>query len=206
MPITNFANNIHFPADNKAVAPEPNENELLARIVRADELALKELYCIYYSRLRRFVARINGGRAVDEIINDVMFVVWQKAGTFNRQCRPSTWIFGIAYNKARQAFKADRPDFVESLDAIGMDSQELGIIDSGLRQLEMNNLLTEAFRCLSPEQRAVIELTYFHGMSYQEISQVMDCSENTVKTRMFYARIKLSKVLGAGENSDSKTE
>ena len=190
--------------DNEAALSETKEEELIARIVHADEPALKELYCIYYSRLRRFVVRINGGHAVDEIINDVMFVVWQKAGTFNRQCRPSTWIFGIAYNKVRQSFK--ECDFHESLDAIGTDSLELGIIDSGLSQVEMINMLAYAFRSLAPEQRAVVELTYFHGMSYREISQIMDCSENTVKTRMFYARIKLSKVLRAGDNAEARTK
>jgi RNA polymerase sigma-70 factor (ECF subfamily) len=44
---------------------------------------------------------------------------------------------------------------------------------------------------LSPEQRAVMELVYYHGMCYSDIAKVMRCPENTVKTRMFHARKKL---------------
>ncbi len=46
-------------------------------------------------------------------------------------------------------------------------------------------------RALSPEQRAVMELVYHHGLHYREIAQVIDCPENTVKTRVFHARRKL---------------
>ena len=49
---------------------------------------------------------------------------------------------------------------------------------------------------LSVEQRTVVELTYFHGLHYREIAEIMDCPENTVKSRMFYARERLRTELG----------
>ncbi len=61
----------------------------------------------------------------------------------------------------------------------------------------MQDLLARALRQLSPEQRAVVELTYFHGYSYREISEIAGCPVNTVKTRMFHARAKLRTVLPA---------
>ena len=54
-----------------------------------------------------------------------------------------------------------------------------------------------ALAALSPEQRAVMELTYYFGYSYKEIAEQLDCPENTVKTRMHYARRKLRTLLDA---------
>ena len=48
---------------------------------------------------------------------------------------------------------------------------------------------------LTPDHRAVLELTFYQGMSYQEIADVMDCPVNTVKTRMYYAKEKLKEAL-----------
>jgi RNA polymerase sigma-70 factor (ECF subfamily) len=48
---------------------------------------------------------------------------------------------------------------------------------------------------LTAEQRAVIELTYYHGCPYREIAQIMGCPVETVKTRMFYARRRLRDLL-----------
>lgn len=180
------------------------ESELLARICLEDEGALKELYLLYYNRLHRFILRVNGGYCVDEIINDVMYVVWQKADTFNQSCLPSTWILGIAYNKARQSARGQRSGREESLEAMATESACFAAADAGLAQLEMSDLLEEAFKKLSPEQRAVVELTYFQGMSYQDIAGLMACSENTVKTRMYHARIKLSKAVLALEALSDK--
>lgn len=188
-------NGIRFRNDKNTSDPGKKESELIARICQEDELAMKELYLIYYNRLYRFISRVNGGYFIDEIINDVMFVVWKKASTYNQACLPSTWIFGIAYNKARQSILKIQNENEVSLDTLENESPQFGEHDTGLMQLEMSDLLSEAFKSLSPEQRAVVELTYFHGMSYREISTLMDSSENTVKTRMFYARVKLSNVL-----------
>ena len=48
---------------------------------------------------------------------------------------------------------------------------------------------------LSPDHRAVVDLTYFHDLGYREIAEIMDCPVDTVKTRMFYARRHLKKCL-----------
>jgi RNA polymerase sigma-70 factor (ECF subfamily) len=170
--------------------------DLIMRICNADEKALELLYHHYYARLFRFVARITRKQdIIDEVINDVMYVVWKKASTYNHQCQPSTWIFGIAYNKARQAYTNVSNSVEESLDELDKDSLFLEEKNLGLQQLEMNNWLESALETLSIDQRAVIELTYFEGLHYREIAELMDCPENTVKTRMHHARKKLALVL-----------
>ncbi|MGH8864349.1 MAG: RNA polymerase sigma factor, partial [Burkholderiales bacterium] len=55
--------------------------------------------------------------------------------------------------------------------------------------------LMAALRQLSPEHRAVIELTFVEGFSYPQIASIVGCPENTVKTRMFHARRRLAQLL-----------
>ena len=184
------------PLNTQQNGQQLRDADLIARLCDADENALEQLYHHYYSRLFRFIARITQrDDLIDEIINDVMYVVWEKATTYNKQCKPSTWIFGIAFNKARHALRDDDRSELESLDEIDEDSSWLGKQDTGLNQLEMDNWLESALSQLSPEHRAVIELTYYEGLHYSEIATIMGCPENTVKTRMHHARKNLATIL-----------
>ncbi len=60
---------------------------------------------------------------------------------------------------------------------------------------ELATVLGTALHRLSPEQRAVVELTYFYGLAYTEIAEIVGCPVNTVKTRMFHARRRLKELL-----------
>ncbi|HSB22425.1 MAG TPA: RNA polymerase sigma factor, partial [Burkholderiaceae bacterium] len=62
-------------------------------------------------------------------------------------------------------------------------------------EAERKDLLDRALATLPPEQRLVVELTYFLGHSCEEIATITDCPVNTVKTRMFHARRKLRELL-----------
>ena len=62
-------------------------------------------------------------------------------------------------------------------------------------------LLLRAVNELSPTHRAVVDLTYFHELDYNEIARILDCPVGTVKTRMFHARRHLKRHLG-GEMAD----
>ena len=68
-------------------------------------------------------------------------------------------------------------------------------------RLQLRELLAQAMGSLSAEHRAVVDLTYFHGIGYREIAEIVDCPADTVKTRMFYARRRL-KTLFAGRLDD----
>jgi RNA polymerase sigma factor (sigma-70 family) len=180
--------------------------DLIARLCNADECALEQLYHHYYTRLFRFIARITRrDELIDEIINDVMFIVWEKAASYDPKCKPSTWIFGIAFNKARQVMRDTNRAEEESLDELDEDSSWLGKQDAGMNQLELDEWLESALSALSPEHRAVIELTYYEGLHYSEIAVIMGCPENTVKTRMHHARKNLALILTPTNDSSNRT-
>jgi RNA polymerase sigma-70 factor (ECF subfamily) len=131
-----------------------------------------------------------------EGVNDVMLVVWRSSESFGRRSSVATWIMGIAYRKALKLLEGSRrwtsrfaavdfDDWIERSEA-GAEPTEDG---------DLRDLLEQGLRELSPEHRAVVELTYFYGCSYQEIAVIAGCPVNTVKTRMFHARAKLRKLL-----------
>jgi RNA polymerase sigma-70 factor (ECF subfamily) len=64
--------------------------------------------------------------------------------------------------------------------------------ETGLSQQERLQAVATALQNLPPEQRAVVELTYYNHCSYQEIAAIMGCPVNTVKTRMARARHHLA--------------
>jgi RNA polymerase sigma-70 factor (ECF subfamily) len=70
----------------------------------------------------------------------------------------------------------------------------------------LKEALATALGRLSTDHRDVIELTFFHGCSYQEIAEIVGCPENTVKTRMFHARKQLKGHLAAAGLDPSSVE
>lgn len=170
---------------------------LLTRITHGDREALRELYNIYYHPLLRFMYRVTGKlELAQEGINDVMLVVWRNGHAFGGRSAVATWIMGIAYRKAlkllesskRWSSRAQSFDFDAGIERSDVAAEPT--VDADLA-----DLLEHSLRYLSPEHRAVIELTYYYGCSYEEIALIANCPVNTVKTRMFHARAKLRKLL-----------
>jgi RNA polymerase sigma-70 factor (ECF subfamily) len=186
------------------IEPNPNSRwsahdvrdaELVRRIGEGERLAFEALYRDYFVRLGRFLHRLLGrSPAVDEVINDTMYVVWHRARQFSAGSRVSTWIFGIAYRKALKALarSGEPAEFDAELHGAAAASTDQLIL-----QAEWRRVLERALAQLTPEQRAVIELTYYHGCPYREIAEIVGCPVETVKTRMFYARRRLRDVLNS---------
>jgi RNA polymerase sigma-70 factor (ECF subfamily) len=167
---------------------------LLTRVATGDMRAFETLYRRYFPRLCRFVERMTRRPAlVEEIINDTLFVVFRNAHKYEREAKPSTWIFAIAYRKGLKALKRlDEP--VEADDELAWGADESEPKDA-LLQWQQQELLGQALKSLSVKHRTVVELTYFHGADYREIAGIMDCPVDTVKTRMFHARRQLKALL-----------
>lgn len=178
-----------MPADEQRRRAE-EEGVLVARIARRDTRALEALYLRFRPRLHRFLLAL-GCQAghLDELCNETFYTVWRKAGTFDGTSRLSTWIFGIARNKALDLLRRERR--AHRLD--GNAELELlpGMRISDAERIELGEQLAHALDELPPLQRSVVELAFFEGLAYQEIAQLMGCPEATVKTRMFHARRKL---------------
>ena len=167
---------------------------LLSLVRTGDRKAFEELYKIYHPRLTRFLFNlVRRPTMVEDVLNETMMVVWERADTFTGASRLSTWIFAIAFRKAMKALRRQdeaiedpHQDQRASLEA--SPEEEFG-------QNRRHTLLMRAIDELSPAHRAVVDLTYFHEIGYREIAAILDCPVDTVKTRMFHARRHLRRIL-----------
>ncbi|MGD0504840.1 MAG: sigma-70 family RNA polymerase sigma factor [Steroidobacteraceae bacterium] len=176
------------------------ERALLERISVGDRDAFRELYLHYHQRLARFLMRVTHRyEDAEEIINDTLWIVWQRAADFRGASQVSTWIMGIAYRRALNVIRrAAVHQRVMALEALEGEAVEADLGDA----LAKRQMLDFALAQLPLEQRLVLELTYYLDHSCEEIADIMECPVNTVKTRMFNARRKLRAILQqhAGES------
>ena len=187
------------PAAAPPARADAEEALWLAQVAKGDRQAFERLYRGYFPRLVRFLGRMTHSTPlIEEIINDTMLVVWRRAGSYDGSSKVSTWVFGIAWRKAKKALSmVDEP--VESDDAAYPAEQPSPEQQALADQLARR--LAGAVGSLPWPQRLAVVLTYFHGMEYGEIAAIADCPVNTVKTRMFHARRRLKELL-AGEEED----
>ncbi|HEX3676858.1 MAG TPA: sigma-70 family RNA polymerase sigma factor [Sphingomicrobium sp.] len=171
-----------------------DELELLERVRARDVDAFERLYRIYQPRLARFLINLlKRPQLVEEVLDDTMMVVWQTAGSFRGTSKLSTWVFAIAYRKALKA-RSRWPDPIED-DGHDTRASNDPAPDEELERSRIRNALVSAMAKLSAEQRAVVDLTYFHELGYRDIAEILSCPVDTVKTRMFHARRRLRQTL-----------
>nr|WP_243415130.1 sigma-70 family RNA polymerase sigma factor [Altererythrobacter segetis] len=186
-------------SDKASAARGANAAELLLleKIRRGDRSAFEALYRAYHPRLTRFLLRlVRRPQLVEEALNDTLMVVWQRPDSFHGGSKLSTWIFAIAYRKAMKALgrfddpREDPEGFERADEGPGPEENSAGVL--------RRDLLARAMDELSPAHRAVVDLTYYHELDYNEIARILDCPVGTVKTRMFHARRQLRRIVGGG--------
>ena len=172
-------------AGKKPEDESERDSALLRRIAQRDRDALAELYRIYHARLFKFIFRLTHSyAAADELVNDIMLIVWQNASRFRGASKVSTWIFGIAYRQAMR--RVTRRNKVPSRQ---LHVEEPACDDS--IEIETEDWVWHGLHELPYPQQLSMVLVFYFGLSYSETAEVTGCSVNTVKTRMFHARRKL---------------
>ena len=179
---------------SEATTAGGDERKLVERVRARDLQAFEILYKLYHPRLTKFLMNMTRRPSlVDEVINDAMMVVWQRADSFDGTSKLSSWIFGIAYRTALKALrKQDVPIEDELADARA--SPDATPEESAARQ-RTARAVQDVLEHLSADHRAVVALTYFDDFGYRDIAKILDCPADTVKTRMFYARKHLRRLL-----------
>lgn len=167
-----------------------DELGLLHRIARRDRDALTEMYLAYHPRLFKFIFRLTSSYATaDELINDIMLIVWQKADSFRGESRVSTWIFGIAYRVTMRRVTRKKLSLVSQPEVDALAGSDVPI--------ETEDWVQQGISRLPEAQQITVMLVFYLGLSYEETATITDCPVNTVKTRMFHARRKLKDLLEA---------
>ncbi|MEM6999625.1 MAG: sigma-70 family RNA polymerase sigma factor [Pseudomonadota bacterium] len=191
----------------RAAISDDQQKMLVAQIAGGDKAAFRALFQAFGERVFRYAFRlVNDHGKAEEVTNDVMLKVWKHAAEFEGRSKVSTWILGITRHVALNAIRR------KELDSVDIDNVPEPVAEEPVTaaveqdQAKLKDALTHALGKLSPEHRDVVELTFFHGCSYQEIAEIVDCPPNTVKTRMFHARKQLMGYLVEAGFSPSVVE
>jgi RNA polymerase sigma-70 factor (ECF subfamily) len=171
------------------------DEELLKRIAGRDEPALRLLFGRYRVAVFRFlVRRVRIEAVAEELTNEVFVEVWRHAGNYEGRSSVTTWILSIARNRAASLLRKRRDEALDDEQAAAVPDDA----DDPEVTAQKGDKAAAIRRCmdrLSAEHREIVDLVYYHEMSVAEVAEIVRIPEATVKTRMFYARKKLSELL-----------
>jgi RNA polymerase sigma-70 factor, ECF subfamily len=172
-----------------------SDEVLIGRIAQGDRLAMQVLFARHQVRVYRFVLRLVGSQTVaEDLVSEVFLDVWRQADRFEGRSAVSTWLLAIARFKALSLMrrKPDQELNEEMAEAIEDKSDDPEI---AIQKKDKGAALRRCLEALSPEHREVVDLVYYHEKSVLEAAEIVGIPEATVKTRMFYARRRLSELL-----------
>jgi RNA polymerase sigma-70 factor (ECF subfamily) len=180
----------------EALSQTAADRDLLEGVARGEQSAFQRLYARHNVRIFRFLMRLVQNKATaEELLNEVFLEIWQHAGRYEGRSSPSTWMMAIAHNKAVSGLRrrrevtglaeADMPEAADPED----DPEQVS------QKEDKGRIMRACINELSPDHKAILDLVYYQELSVGEAAEVLGIPENTVKTRMFYARKKLSELL-----------
>jgi RNA polymerase sigma-70 factor (ECF subfamily) len=172
-----------------------SDEVLIVRIAGGDRLAMQVLFARHHVRVYRFVLRLVRNEATaEDLISEVFLDVWRQAGKFEGRAAVTTWMLGIARFKALSALRrrADEALDDETAERIQDQSDDPEV---ALAKKDKGSVLRQCLTGLSAEHREIVDLVYYHEKSVEEVAGIVGIPAATVKTRMFYARKKLSELL-----------
>src|SRR6266852_5511537 len=186
------------PRVGRPEAMQATSDEVLSgRIANGDRLAMQGLYVRHHVRVFRFVVRLVRDEArAEDLISEVFLDVWRQAGRFEGRAAVSTWVLAIARFKALSALRR-RPDEELDEETAGAIEDPSDDPETILEKKDKSVLIRKCLTGLSADHREIVDLVYYHEKSVEEVAEIVGIPENTVKTRMFYARKRLAELLKA---------
>jgi RNA polymerase sigma-70 factor (ECF subfamily) len=183
--------------DDRAV-----ELELLARVAKRERAAFEQLYDRYanilYATAMKFLKE---DADAQDVVQDVFIQIWDKAKLYDpAKGKPLTWALTLTRNRSIDRIRAIqrrtrlRDDFEK--ETVADESAGVREALSGVDASEKSQILRDAVGRLSPEQRKVIELAFFGGLTQSEVADRLGEPLGTVKARARRGLMKLKEILG----------
>jgi RNA polymerase sigma-70 factor (ECF subfamily) len=202
------------PAAEKA---DDSDALLVERTVAGDQKAFELLVIKYQRRIQRLIGRmVRDVDLVEDIAQETFIRAYRALGQFRGEAQFYTWLYRIAVNTAKKAlmdlkrnptvsenaYKSDDDDETSRVEN-ELTSPETP--EAVLASKEIANIINQAMQDLPEELREAITLREIEGLSYEEISEAMNCPIGTVRSRIFRAREAISaKVRPLLENQTGK--
>ncbi len=169
---------------------------LIQEIARTqDRSAFIALFAFYAPRIKAQARRFGlDASTAEDVAQDAMLSVWQRAGQFDSERgSASAWVFTIATN-----IRIDRARREKRIAAAGQNELEAALMTSSATDAAPDaDQLTGLVRALPPDQRLIVELSFYSDVTHGEIASQLDVPLGTVKSRIRLAMEKLRHALGS---------
>lgn len=184
------------------------DNEELADLVERvakdrDRAAFIRLFDHYAPRVNAYLLRIGTANGVaEELVQDVMVTLWRKADLFDRRkSSVGTWLFRIARNRRIDALRRDRLGALDENDPAFWPAEAVSVDDAFDAQ-KRDERVRRALATLPAEQRELVELAFFKGLSHSQIADTSGLPLGTVKSRIRLSFTRLRRLLEADDGVD----
>jgi len=178
-----------------------SDQQLVSAFLSGDSLSIEHLILRHKDKVFRFiVSKVKDLDLANDIFQEVFIKVINKLreGRYNEEGKFISWVMRISHNMVIDHFRKEskvkmiRPnDDYNIFSAMG---EELDSVESDVINKQVFNEVKDLVNYLSDEQREVVKMRYFSGMTFKEISEESGISINTALGRMRYALINLRKL------------
>ncbi len=190
---------------------------LVERTVAGDQKAFELLVIKYQRRIQRLIGRmVRDVDLVEDIAQETFIRAYRALGQFRGEAQFYTWLYRIAVNTAKKALmdlkrnptvseNANKSDDDDETSRVENELTSPETPETVLASKEIASIINQAMQDLPEELREAITLREIEGLSYEEISEAMNCPIGTVRSRIFRAREAISaKVRPLLENQTGK--
>ena len=184
--------------ETRRLPAEEDDAALMARVADArDRAAFAELFARYAVRVKAFLIR--GGAAhdvADEAAQEVMVSVWRRAGQYDAgKASVATWIYAIARNRRIDLIRRQTRPAPDPEDPLFQPDPEPDPADTAAHA-DRDARVRGALEALSDDQREVVRLAFYAGMTQTEIAEATGAPLGTIKSRLRLAFARLRGALG----------
>ena len=174
---------------------QTHDTDLVRRVAAGDRVALRRIHDRFQRPLIGYLLRFVRDHAVaEELAAEVMVGIWRQAARYEGRSSLETWVFGIAHNKAVSWLRKRREEGMPEGAADAL-VDERADPEAEADATSVTDMMSRLIQRLSVEQQAALQLTYYQDMPLEQVADAMGCPVNTVKTRIYYARQHLKRML-----------
>jgi len=182
----------------KKLYKHSSDEELLLFIQKGKEEAFNEIYSRYARKMHFYFFRLlnNDKEKADDFVQDLFVKLIENAESYNPTLKFSAWLYTVANNMCKNEYRKNairgiRVEITE--DDLFIEEPKLKIHNYDKKQL--NQRVQSMLETMKPDHKITFILRFEEHLSIKEISNIMDCSEGTVKSRLFYTLKSMSNSL-----------
>lgn len=173
--------------------------EIMERLKKGDDTAFEELVDRHYQSVYRFAYRfLNDPPEAEDITQEVFLRVFRASKTYSPRAKFSTWLYTITKNLCFNELRKKRTVSIVSIEDEMIP--ELPSVDdstvSKIEEAEVRERVLVAVKSLPPNLRIAVILLKYHGLSYEEVAEILGCTINAVKLRVHRAKNFLARSIG----------